>query len=109
MEKLKPEPSPVGVKFCGNCNPQVDAGEVFEDIKKTAAAKAPSLQFVPAGCSGLAALLVISGCPRDCAERPPGGIPEVAVAGERVNREHCLPEQIPAAVVDQLLSLLGAG
>ncbi len=110
MEKFNQEPSPlecvVAVKFCGGCNPHISVGELFCRIKQTAAEMAPALQFGPADQPGSAALLVISGCPRDCAGRPEGFAPEVSVAGELVNRESCPFELIPATIVGKLFSLV---
>ena len=99
MEKCR-----VGVKFCGSCNPQIPVGELFGRIQEAASDKRPALQFVPADQTEPAVLLVISGCPRDCAERPEINVPVVAVAGERVERESCPLALIPGAVVDKLLS-----
>lgn len=110
MEKFNQEPSPlacrVGVKFCGGCNPQIPVGDLFCRIQEEAAEKTPALQFGPADQPESAALLVISGCPRDCAERPEVNAPEVSVAGELFERESCPLAFIPAAAVDKLLFLV---
>lgn len=96
----------IGVKFCGSCNPQISTGEIFRRIKEKLAGEGVAVEFAAPDAPAVAALLVISGCPSDCAERPAGGLPEVVVGGETVNRVECGAVQVPAAAVAALAELL---
>ena len=56
----------VAVKYCGNCNPQLDALTFIDELKKMNS----DIQFVNSMDDDGDALLIISGCPVDCASRP---------------------------------------
>jgi len=86
----------VGVKFCGNCNPQAETTEILQQIKATPAGRAS--EFVPWDRPDLNMLIVLSGCPVDCAARPPGQLPSIVVAGESVNLQPCAQDRIAGAV-----------
>ena len=94
----------VGVKFCGNCNPQVDAGEIYREIQDKLG-QMEGLELVSKDTPGLDVLIVISGCPVDCAERPPGTYREVVAAGESVNRVGCADAEIPRKIMEQLAKI----
>ncbi len=92
----------VGVKFCGNCNPQISTGEVFARIKEEAGQKLASVEFVHWESSPYDLLLIISGCPVDCAGRPAGVMKEITVAGESVNLSACNADGISSEVIKTL-------
>ncbi len=79
----------VGLKFCGSCNPHIQVGQIYREIKEEALRAGLDLKFRPWDEPGCDLLLIISGCPADCAERPAHAAGEVAVAGETLNRNPC--------------------
>ena len=91
----------VGVKFCGNCNPHVDTGEIYRAIQDKLG-QLEGFELVSKDTPGLDVLIVISGCPVDCAERPPGEYLEIVAAGETLNRVGCTVAEMPKKVVEQL-------
>jgi hypothetical protein len=92
----------IGVKFCGNCNPHISGGDTLRQIKDKAANLLPEAKFVTWDSQNLDALLVISGCPVDCATRPEVDCPQVAVAGESVNMSACSADQVAGHVFELL-------
>lgn len=92
----------VGVKFCGNCNPHLPAKEVFQEIKEKLIKKGAKVEFVPWDDQAKEILLVLSGCPVDCASRPEGDYEEVVVAGESVNRVSMGRGEIPEKIAEIL-------
>ncbi len=94
----------VGVKFCGNCNPHVNTGDLYRKIKENLE-NTDGFKFVPKDTPGLDVLIVISGCPVDCAERPPGTYREIVAAGESVNRVGCAAAEIPGKIMEQLAKI----
>lgn len=99
-------PVKIAVKFCGNCNPQISCGEILKEIKGQAASMLPAAEFVSWESPEADVLLVISGCPVDCAARPQGSAEEIVVAGESVNTVGCGADQISARVLDILQRLM---
>ena len=96
----------VGVKFCGNCNPHVSTGDIYRKIKDKVK-NMDGFHLVPKDTPGLDVLIVLSGCPADCAERPPGEYQEIVAAGETVNRVGCTVGEIEVKVLDQLVKAYG--
>lgn len=96
-------PLRIAVKFCGNCNPHIVAGQVFRGLKEQIE-KDSRMELVPKETFP-EVLLVISGCPVDCAQRPPGGPQEILVAGETVNLIPCRQKEIPGEVFKLLCQL----
>jgi uncharacterized metal-binding protein len=96
----------VAVKFCGNCNPQVSVSEILQEVKDKAAGMLPEVEFVFRGAEDADLLLVISGCPVDCAERPQRILREIVVAGEAVNAVACGLSRLSSQVVNLLKNLL---
>jgi hypothetical protein len=92
----------VGVKFCGNCNPHVSTREIFKEIKQLCRKEAANVEFVSWETAGIKKLLVLCGCPANCATRPPGKFEEVIVAGQSVNQEICSEESIPLKVLETM-------
>lgn len=97
MEKSKK----IGFKLCGNCNPQIDAKSVIERVKRQVEQE-ELLEIVSKEDPGLEVLVVISGCPVDCAERPRGEYDEIVIAGETFNLQVCSQGSIPSKVIKQL-------
>lgn len=87
----------IGVKLCGNCNPEVETADILCRVKKLL----PEGEFEFACRNNPEAdmLMVLSGCPVDCATRPPGRTPVVVVAGKAVNLADCPPERLADSVV----------
>lgn len=93
----------VGVKFCGNCNPQIDTAGLLTKLKKS------RYSFVPWSESNYHVLLILSACPTDCATRPPFYGPVLSVAGGAVDG-YCIPErQLPDLICQRLEGFEGAG
>lgn len=88
----------IGIKFCGNCNPHINSGKILRSIKDILIKELPHAEFVSSGAPEISVLLVISGCPADCAGRPADRVPEVVIAGETVNRNPSTLEDIPAEI-----------
>ncbi len=90
----------VGVKFCGNCNPQIDSMAVLNKLKSLL----PDCRFV-SHVDPKNVLLILSGCPVDCAERPSFDGPVVGVAGETLELITCPEEKLAesiAAIIQKL-------
>jgi len=88
----------VGVKFCGNCNPQFDA----ERLLKTVEAGAPELDFVHWDGQAYGVLLVVNSCPVGCATIPEHSVPMVMVTSDAVDGRPVAADELPAAVVQAL-------
>ncbi|MFZ7104561.1 MAG: hypothetical protein ACOWWO_18155 [Peptococcaceae bacterium] len=86
----------IGYKFCGNCNPYLDTPGLFRDLKKELREE---IEFVYWENAVFDMLLIFSGCPVDCAQRPEFSGPTVVVAGSTLN-------YIPLAVKDLKRALL---
>ncbi len=91
----------VGAKLCGNCNPHIASREVYKNIIQELEG-VEGIEVVPKETPGLDILIVISGCPVDCAERPGGGYEEIVVAGESVDRVSCPSGEITEKVLGRL-------
>ncbi len=91
----------VGFKFCGNCNPGIDAKAIYKEIAENIN-KSGCMDIVTKNDQELDVLIVISGCPIDCAERPQNAIRIISVAGESVDFVNCLPEKIAGVVLQKL-------
>jgi hypothetical protein len=83
----------VGVKFCGNCNPHVSTETIYRQIKESLGNN-PYIEFLHWEEPQLDCLLVLSGCPADCANRPDFIGYEIVVAGKSVARTSCAMEII---------------
>ncbi len=88
----------IGVKYCGNCNPQIDGPKLVKRIKELL----PDSLFLSAEDPGIDVLLIVSGCPVDCATRPKFTGPLVVVAGKTVDRVPCEAAEIPEVVAEKL-------
>ncbi len=90
-----------GFKFCGNCNPVITASEIYKNIKLLAE-QFKDLEVLPKDCPELDYLIVINGCPVDCAERPAGNYEEIVIAGETLDMMNCNKDEIALKVIDKM-------
>lgn len=88
----------IGVKFCGSCNPQIDTKEMYLEINRMLT----DAELVPWNEAEGTDLLVICGCPVNCAQRPNGILKEVTIAGKTVNYSPCDVDNIPHEAVRYL-------
>ncbi|WP_366922255.1 hypothetical protein MFMK1_002700 [Metallumcola ferriviriculae] len=73
----------IGVKFCGNCNPELDSMDLFNFLKE----KFPCYRFITGDYSNISCLIILGGCETDCATRPEiKDVPVISVAGHTLNR-----------------------
>lgn len=99
------------VKYCGGCNPHIDRTALVQQVtallhEKTGQAvdlayAGDSLPLPPDGV-----LLIVSGCPTDCAARPAGAdrYPTVVVAGTTIQGQQVSAADLVRRTVDALLS-----
>jgi len=55
----------IGLKYCGGCNPSYDRVEYVREIQKAAGGR---VDWVSLDEGGFCALLLVSGCDKQCAE-----------------------------------------
>lgn len=55
----------IGLKYCGGCNPSYDRVEYVQAIQKAAGDR---IEWVSLDEGGFAALLLVSGCDKQCVE-----------------------------------------
>ncbi len=88
-------PVKVGIKFCGNCNPVIDARKLYGELEQRNRWEGKGcIELVAGDYTGVEILLVISGCLVDCATRPEGNFKEIVVAGETLNVHPCPREKL---------------
>ena len=94
--------SKIGYRFCGNCNPYIDTSGVLKKLK----ALDGGFDYVHWETGGYDALLIISGCQRDCTQRPADiGMGQVfTVAGPSVNGMAVEEERLAEEVHKLLLA-----
>jgi hypothetical protein len=85
----------VGVKFCGNCNPQLD----MVALKKWLELSAPEVTFVHWEDKGYEVLLLLSSCPVDCTSRPDFAGSMIQVTSELVDQSFFGRNELPGAVL----------
>ncbi len=88
----------IGVKYCGNCNPQINGPKLVKKVKKLL----PDSLFLSAEVPDIDVLLIVSGCPVDCATRPKFIGPLVVIAGKTVDRMPCEAAKIAEVVAEKL-------
>ena len=121
----------IGVKFCGNCNPLLDAPRLVSRLKARLGSGTVSqadgtagsgtddwtgamtdgragVEFVSYSEPEYDVLLLLNGCGASCAEVPEFTGPVVRVDGLTVNRWPVEADGIENAVLERLLEL-GAG
>lgn len=91
----------IGVKFCGNCNPVQDTGQLLQTIKNLL----PEATFV---CweKPMQILLILNGCTVACATRPAFQGPLLLIAGNLLDLKPYPPALLPEAVVKKINTLL---
>ena len=93
MKKLR-----VGVKYCGNCNPHIDGPALVKKIR----ARMPEAEMLPAGSPEIDALLIVSGCPVDCATRPSFQGPTVVMGGANIDYVSYDVSQLVEVIIKKL-------
>ncbi len=89
----------VGVKFCGNCNPQINSMEIFAMLRQ----RFPQYRFVTGSFAGISCLVIFSGCEVNCATRPEvGDVPVITVAGHTLERVKLSPEELKHQLIRRL-------
>ncbi len=68
----------IGVKFCGHCNPNINGPELIRSVIETE----KRFSCVPWDDIDKDALLIIGGCPINCATRPEFNGPTTEMAAE---------------------------
>ncbi len=86
----------VAIKHCGTCNPHTDVGWIAKTIRHRL--ERDGFELASADAGDLDALILISGCPRACVDRPE--IRRLApisilVAGETVDYSPVSERDIP--------------
>ena len=89
----------VGVKFCGNCNPQRDMPELLNLLSIVT----EKIRFVRWQEPPFEILLILSGCPVDCATRPEFFGPCIVVTNESVDRCLVPADELPARILEAML------
>lgn len=88
----------IGIKYCGNCNPVIDNTSLIAKLKETLI----DWQFVRWDEPDKDVIMILSGCPRDCATRPSVKVPTIVVAGFTVNGWEVQPEQVVDILVERI-------
>jgi len=80
--------SKVGFKLCGNCNPLLQTSRFYKALKEIID-NLDGFVITSKDDPNLDVLIVISGCPVDCAERPEGNYQEMVITAETLNWSAC--------------------
>lgn len=89
----------IGVKFCGNCNPQINNARLLETIKD----KFPHYRFAAGVFEDVDCVIVFSGCEVDCATRPSNtNVPLIVVAGHALERVKLSYEELESKLIHRL-------
>lgn len=89
----------IGVKYCGNCNPQIDMPELVKSL----ILKTSEYDFVEWDSSeGYDVLLILSSCTRECASRPPFDGPCIAANSEEVEHWPAQRNELVVAILTAL-------
>ena len=89
----------VAVKYCGHCNPLIHGPSILDTVKK----QLDNVQFVNSANDKGDMLLVISGCPVDCATRPPHSGPVITAAGFSIDGQSVNQAELPGEIVKRIL------
>ncbi|MBZ4653411.1 MAG: hypothetical protein JG781_750 [Peptococcaceae bacterium] len=68
----------IGIKYCGNCNPHINSSAIINYLKEKTKG---DYELVPWNEQDLSLLIIMSGCPADCATRPNYQGPVITVGG----------------------------
>lgn len=88
----------VGVKFCGNCNPYFNSGDLIKRLKTDL----PEIEFVKYDEEPFEVLLVFSGCESNCVSKQNSRVPEIIVAGYTLNHYKVDPKDLYSLVKKQI-------
>ena len=91
----------IGLKYCGNCNPQINSGAIVNRLMEKTRDK---FTFVSWEAKDIDLLLIMSGCATDCATRPDYPGPIISVGGEHVNLRPCYENEL----VDRIFEAIEA-
>ncbi|MEW6622672.1 MAG: hypothetical protein AB1420_06030 [Bacillota bacterium] len=91
----------VQVKFCGSCNPSIDADVLFEEVIKMSGVSG-DVQFTCHDSPEAKLLLVLCACTAGCAALPDFKGYTIKVAGETLDAFYCPREKLSSKIVDKL-------
>ena len=92
----------VGVKYCGNCNPRIDAPGIIKTLASAEGAPSFVRWSDPAGYD---VLLIFSGCQVGCASHPPFDGPVIVATSESIQRQPVEEGQLADALMKELRAL----
>ena len=92
----------VGIKYCGNCNPRIDAPGI---IKKLASAEDAPAFVRWSDPVGYDVLLIFSSCQVGCASHPPFDGPVIVATSESIQRQPVEERQLADALMKELRAL----
>ncbi|KJS19560.1 MAG: hypothetical protein VR72_18065 [Clostridiaceae bacterium BRH_c20a] len=81
----------IGVKFCGNCNPDIDTKKLFLNLRN---GLKESIEFVYWEQDAYEILLVLNGCNVACAEHPIFMGTSIIIAGETLDYVSIIEEDL---------------
>lgn len=93
----------IGVKYCGNCNPNLDGPELVKELQQLN----PDLLFTSYQAEDIEVLLIVSACQVDCASRPDFQGLAVIVGGYTLDFTPIEPSRLASAVSQKLRERLG--
>lgn len=89
----------IGLKYCGNCNPHIDSPAIINYLKKHSKGE---WEFVSWTDPDYSLLLIMSGCPVDCATRPPFKGKVISVSGYLIDLAPVSPDTIQKVLIDRI-------
>ncbi|MDK2823953.1 MAG: hypothetical protein PWQ67_767 [Clostridia bacterium] len=89
----------VGFKFCGNCNPYIETQQLLLNLKKELK---DEVDLVFWENQPYNALLILSGCLSDCAERPDFSGPTIVVAGNTLDHFPLEEENLKTTLIKKI-------
>ncbi|ABB32441.1 hypothetical protein Gmet_2214 [Geobacter metallireducens GS-15] len=93
----------VCVKYCGNCNPEVDTPGIVRKVQ----ALAPDIEWVWGDCPSVDLVLVASGCSVACAASPLFTGPTVTLVCTTLNGRKLPEADLAAAILAEIRGSLG--
>lgn len=90
----------IGVKYCGNCNPQINSPEIIRALGNLLPEE---YRFIPWAQGDYRVLIVMGGCPADCADRPEFSGPLISVAGKHVDLQAVEEKDIPEVLLSKII------
>ncbi|MFZ7102535.1 MAG: hypothetical protein ACOWWO_07745 [Peptococcaceae bacterium] len=93
----------IGIKYCGNCNPWIDSDEIVKTLQNQLK---DGYALVPWDAGDIRLILIMSGCPADCAQRPDFHGPVIHVAGYYIDNilydQNSFFQTLPQRIKDNL-------